>query len=87
LRDDVNRFSFSPDGKYIMAQDDASIYVLSHDPSSTFSGSMPETWNGPIHADSKGVVFHNSELRVEAWDIEKHKRRSVNELTRAQVVL
>ena len=32
LRDDIKRLRFSPDGKYILAQDDAGINVLTHSP-------------------------------------------------------
>lgn len=80
LRAPLSHVKFSPDGRYILAQDVDKIYVLSRAPlASLFSidalGALP----GQFTPDSQSVVWHNSSLHVEKWDIQAQKRVSVYE--------
>jgi WD40 repeat protein len=81
LQDDINFLRFSPDGKYIIAQDDSGITVLSHEPlAPLFRIEAPEARPAQFTPDSRSVVFHNSDLRVESWDVEAKKQTSAREM-------
>ncbi len=80
LRASLSHVKFSPDGRYILAQDVDKIYVLSRAPlASLFSidalGALPAQFT----PDSQSVVWHNSGLHVEKWDVQTQKRVSVYE--------
>jgi WD40 repeat protein len=81
LRVDIQHLRFSPDGKHLLAQDDSVIYVLSRDPLEVlFEIDAPEARPAQFSPDSRSVVFHNSDLRVERWDIALQKRTDVHEV-------
>ncbi|MCL4522962.1 MAG: M48 family metalloprotease [Acidobacteria bacterium] len=82
LQDDINHLKFSADGKLILAQNDASIYVLSREPlASLFRIDAPEAYPAQFSPDNKSVVFHRPDLRVERWNIEDELRTDVFEMT------
>lgn len=81
LRDQLQTVRFSPDGKYILAQDDSSISVLDRDPLAvrfriTTSRALPADFT----PDSTGVVFHRADLRVERWSVTDKAIVDVNDL-------
>ncbi len=81
LRDQLEAVRFSPDGKYILAQDDSSISVLDRDPLAvrfriTTSNALPADFT----PDSSSVVFHRSDLRVERWSVADKTLADVNDL-------
>ncbi|HYM76903.1 MAG TPA: M48 family metalloprotease [Candidatus Dormibacteraeota bacterium] len=81
LRPDVNNLRFSPDGKYVLAQDEGGIHVLSRDPfQMLFFIEAPGADRASFSPDSKSVVFNTPSLRVEAWDIATQKQSSVHEI-------
>ncbi len=81
LQSDLNHLRFSPDGKYALAQDDSSIFVLRREPfQSIFSINVEEAEPAQFTPDSKSIVFFNDSLRVEKWDIEEQERTTVSEL-------
>lgn len=81
LRADINHLRFSPNGEYILAQDDSGISVLKREPFSLlFRIDAPEIKPAGFTPDSKHVVFYNPELRVQKWSVEEKKLVSVNEL-------
>lgn len=81
LRGEINHLRFSPDGRYLLAQDDSGINVLTREPlAPLFRIEAPEARPAQFTPDSKGVVFHNSGLRVEAWDVAGRKATAVREL-------
>ncbi len=81
LRDDINHLRFSPDGKYVLAQDDSSIYVLSREPfAPLFRIDAPEAYPAQFTPDSQEIVFYNAGLRVEIWSIAEEQRAAVHEL-------
>ena len=82
LQGDLNHFRFSPDGKYAIAQDDSSIFVLRREPfESAFRIDAQEAEPAQFSADSKFITFFNEGLRVEKWNVEDEERESVHELT------
>lgn len=82
LRTDLFNLQFSSDGKYMLAQDESSIFVASREPlTSLFRIDALDAHNAQFSPDSKSVVFYDEELRVEKWDIATQKRISVHQLT------
>jgi WD40 repeat protein len=81
LRGDINYLHFSPDGRYILAQDDSGIDVVTREPLAHFLHiDAPEARPAQFTPDSKGLVFYNQDLRVEEWDVEAKKLKSAKEL-------
>ncbi len=81
LRSDITHLRFSRDGRYLLAQDHASIFVLSREPLGLlFRIDAPDALPAQFTPDSSGVVVHNSALRVERWRIADEKREFVHEL-------
>lgn len=81
LRADISHLRFSPNGEYILAQDDSGISVLKREPFSLlFRIDAPEVKPAAFTPDSKHVVFYNPELRVQKWSVEEKKLVSVHEI-------
>ena len=81
LRSDIQFFRFSPDGKYLIAQDDASIFVINKDPLKTlFRIDAEDAYPAQFTPDSKGIVFYTTGLRVERWSIPEQKMQEVEDL-------
>jgi WD40 repeat protein len=81
LRPDINNLRFSPDGKFVLAQDDGGIHVLSRDPFQfLFFIEAPNADKAFFNPDSKSVIFKTPFLRVEIWDVASQTRTSVHEM-------
>jgi hypothetical protein len=81
LRGDFTFLRFSPDGKYALAQDGASIFVLTRQPFVfLFRIDAPDAHPAAFTPDSEGIVFSTPGLRVEGWNIAGQKRVFVHEL-------
>ena len=81
LRPDINNLRFSPDGKYVLAQDEGGIHVLSRDPFQVlFFIEAPSADKASFSPDSKSLVFKTPSLRVGVWDIASQKQTSVHEI-------
>lgn len=81
LRADVSHLRFSPNGEYILAQDDSGISVLKREPFSLlFRIDAPEVKPANFTPDSKHVVFYNPELRVQKWSVAEKSLTSVHEV-------
>ncbi len=79
LRADLDHIRFSPDGKYLLAQDESSIFVLSRDPLlNLFRIDAPEARAAQFTPDSKFIVFYDKELRVEQWNVASQQRTAVH---------
>lgn len=81
LRMDLQRLRFSPDGKYLFAQDESSIFVMQRDPLKFIfrfdaDNAKPAEW-GP---DSTKIVFYTPKLHVEEWSITQQKLLSAREI-------
>ncbi len=82
LRGDITRVRFSPDGQYALAQDPASIFVLTRVPFAfRFQIDAPDARPASFTADSKDIIFSTPGLRVEDWNIASQKRTAVHEMT------
>jgi WD40 repeat protein len=81
LRPTPWRIRFSPDGKYVLTQDDASIVLIDRlAPKVLFRIDAPYAEPAQFSPDSLFVVFHDSRLRVEKWDIAAAHRLSAKEM-------
>ena len=82
LRPDVTHLRFSPDGKFILSQDEGGIHVLTHDPLAVlFYIPALDARRAHFSPDSRSVVVFNSSLRVEIWSIAEQRRSAVHEIT------
>jgi len=82
LRPDINNLKFSPDGTHLLAQDEGGIQVLTRDPFAVlFFIDAADAEKAFFTPDSRSIVFYNSSLRVETWDIASQRRISVHEMT------
>ncbi len=82
LRGDVDNLQFSPDGKYLLAQDDSSIFVLTREPlASLFRIDALDAHTAHFSGDSQAVIFYDKELRVEKWDIASKARTGMHQVT------
>jgi len=81
LRGDIENFHFSPDGKYLLAQDEGGIYVLAREPLKfVFRIESAGAQRAQFSPDSRQVVFFSSGLRVETWDVETQEQSSVTDV-------
>jgi WD40 repeat protein len=81
LRGDIEHFRFSPEGKYLLAQDEGGIYVLSREPLKfLFRIDAADAQPAQFSPDSHQIVFFNSSLRVESWDLERQEQSSVTDV-------
>lgn len=82
LLSDIIHLRFSPDGNYILAQDDAGINVLSREPFAPLFRIDTEfdTYYAGFTPDSKEIVFYSNNLRVERWSIAEAQRTDVKEV-------
>src|SRR5579864_369152 len=82
LRSDLYGIEFSPDGKYLLAQDQSSIFVASRDPlANLFRIDAFDAHTARFSPDSRSIVFYDKELRVEKWDVASGQRTSIHQLT------
>jgi hypothetical protein len=85
VRPGLNRIRFSQDGKYLLAQNETYIHILSVSPlKHLFQVYAPGASAAQFSPDSKHLVFHYQSLRVENWDVETGKMSSARELIEYQ---
>lgn len=81
LRSDINHLRFSPNGKFLLAQDDSGINVLTREPlAPLFRISTPDARPALFTPDSRQIVLYTPKLRVEVWDIAEQKLKSAHEV-------
>jgi WD40 repeat protein len=81
LRSDIEHFRFSPNGNFILAQDNSGISVLSREPFKLLfridaADAMPATFT----PDSSTIVVYNRNLRVQKWSIAEKSLISTHEV-------
>jgi WD40 repeat protein len=75
------RIRFSPNGRYLLAQDDGSIHIIDRQEEKTlFRIDAPNSQKAQFTPDSESVIFHDEKLRVERWNVTSGKRTDVKEL-------
>jgi WD40 repeat protein len=81
LQSDLRRLHFSPDGKFLLAQNESTIFVVN---SATFSPKFsiyaPDAYDARFTPDSESLVFYNPSFRVESWSIADEARISASEM-------
>jgi len=85
LRPLVSHIRISPDGKYVLAQDDSNIYVLTRVPlKNVFRIDAPDASPAQFTPDVTAIVFQvagmGSSPRVERWDIASQTRVEIHEI-------
>jgi WD40 repeat protein len=81
LKNQLKRVRFSPDGKFVLAQDDAGIAVIDHERLAVmFHIDAPDAVSPAFSPDSTDVVFRTANLRVERWDVAAGKLRTAHEV-------
>ncbi len=81
LRSDIKHLRFSPDGEYVLAQDDSGITVLSRQPfAPLFRIEAPEAKHAMFSPDSQNIVFATDNLRVERWSISEQQVLQMKEV-------
>ena len=81
LRPDISSFRFSPNGKYLIAQDEGGIHVLTRAPLAVlFYLTAQDAHDAEFTPDSQSINFYNRSLRVETWSIPDQTRTSVHEI-------
>ena len=81
LRPDISNLRFSPNGKYLIAQDEGGIHLLTREPLAVlFYIPAQDAHDAEFTPDSQSIVFHNRSLRVETWSIAEQTRSSVHEI-------
>jgi len=81
LRGDIRFLRFSPDGKYVLAQDDSSVYILTREPFAVlFRIDAAEAYSATFSADSKTVSFYTPGLRVETWNVQDQQRTELHDM-------
>jgi hypothetical protein len=81
LRMDLQQLRFSRDGKYILAQDETSVFVLGREPYQPLfrfdaEGALPAEFT----PDSQRIVFNTRGLHTEEWSIADRKLVASHEL-------
>ncbi|HWQ03387.1 MAG TPA: M48 family metalloprotease [Candidatus Nitrosotenuis sp.] len=82
LRGYISHLKFSRDGKYVLAQDAGSIFVLSREPFEVlFRVDALDAFPAQFSPDSHSIVFYTNTFRVEVWNIADERRTSLQEMT------
>ncbi len=80
LRMELDRLRFSPDGQYLLAQDEGSIFVLSRaDLSVLLKTDANRALPAQFSPDSRHLVFTTQGLHTEEWDIATKKLVAAHE--------
>jgi hypothetical protein len=88
LQPAIDRVAFSPDGRFVLAQDDTGIHVMSREPfRAVFRIDAREAVRARFTPDSSAVVFHTPSLRVEKWSLATKERVLLSEIVRTKTCL
>jgi WD40 repeat protein len=81
LQSDIKFLRYSPNGQFLLAQNEAGIYVLLRNPAMVmFFINAPGANEAKFTPDSAYVVFDTHGLHVETWSIADFKRVKVQEI-------
>jgi hypothetical protein len=72
---DIQYIRFSPDGRFLLAEKDQSLYIFTRDPLAfLFRIHAPDATQVRFTIDSKSVAFVTTGSRVEVWDLASRTR-------------
>jgi WD40 repeat protein len=75
------RIRFSPDGKYVLVQDEGSITVVDANARNVlFRIDAPDANGAMFTPDSTSLVFNDDKLRVEKWSVATGQRAETKEM-------
>lgn len=81
LRSDFSHFTFSQDGKFLLAQDDFAITIIEREPlRALFQIPVESAHEAAFTQDGKFVIFTTEALRYEKWSVVERKPVEVREL-------
>ena len=81
LKGTIERFRFSPDGKYLLAQDSSGVNVMQRQPFTfLFRLDVTDAKGVQFSPDSKNLVIQTYGLRVEIWSVETRKPVMIREV-------
>ena len=81
LRTDIDHLRFSPNGEFVVAQDSSTVYVVRRSPFALlFQFEAEEAMPASFTPDSKHIIVHNKNLRVQKWSVENKSLASVYEV-------
>jgi hypothetical protein len=81
LRPPLWRIRFSPDGRFILGQDENSISIIDRATArAMFRIDAPDARAAQFTPDSSSVVFDDANLRVERWSVAQARRTDVKEI-------
>ena len=80
FQSELRRIRFSPDGKFLLAQNESTIFVFDAASfRSRFSIYAPGAYDATFSPDSQSIVFYNPAFRVETWSVADEARVSARE--------
>jgi WD40 repeat protein len=81
LRSDVSHFSFSPDGRLLLAQDDFAVHVIEREPLRVlFQIPVEGAQDASFTPDGTQIVLTTESRRFERWSVAERKPIEVREL-------
>lgn len=81
IRPSLDEVRFSPDGNYVLAQEESAVHVLSRTPLKLlFTIDAENAEAAQFSPDSSRVTIRYSSMRVETWNVATHERESAHEL-------
>jgi WD40 repeat protein len=84
LRPEIQHIRISPDGRYVLAQDDSNVFVLERQPlKPLFHFGAADATGAQFTPDSRSIVLlfdPKGAPRVERWDVVTQKRTEVHEI-------
>jgi hypothetical protein len=82
LKGNISHLRYSSNGKFLLAQDMSSIYVLSREPFKVlFRIDIQNAHAAQFSPDSESIIFTTNSLHVEQWNIAEHRRIATHEIT------
>ncbi|HEX8812963.1 MAG TPA: M48 family metalloprotease [Terracidiphilus sp.] len=81
IRPSLDEVRFSPDGNYVLAQEESAVHVLRRNPLKLLFTIDAENANAAkFSPDSSRITIPYPSMRVETWNLSTHERESVHEL-------
>lgn len=81
LESEISNVRFSPDGKYLLAQDDFNVYLLSREPlRDIFRIPVDDVEPATFTPDSQSILIWTRSLHVEKWSVTSQMRTEVHEV-------